>query len=121
MPTRREIGELGEQMAASYLQSRGWHILFRNWRYKKAEIDIIALESEQLVFVEVKTRSTEYFGPPEGFVSPRQAAILLDAAAAFMRTHGYEWEIRFDIIGVTKKQHCCCLKHYRDAFFYQWE
>lgn len=62
-------GKLGEDLAVSYLKSRGYKILERNFKKRYGEIDIIAQEGETLVFVEVKTRFSQEFGPPEEAVS----------------------------------------------------
>jgi len=64
-----EFGKRGEKLAEDHLISKGYKILKKNWRFKRAEIDIIAKDKEGiLVFVEVKTRSYTYYGEPEVFV-----------------------------------------------------
>jgi len=93
-------------------------LITRNWRYKRAEVDIIAKENGILVFIEVKTRESIAFGPVESMVSRRKQRLLIDAAMAYMRSINYDWEIRFDIIaihGVPDKSHE--IVHFRDAFF----
>ena len=57
MYENREIGNLGENIAAKYLESSGYHILDRNFRARQGELDIIAVDNDELVFVEVKTRT----------------------------------------------------------------
>lgn len=71
------LGIEGEDFAVTFLKKLGWQILERNWRNKKAELDIIAKDGEILVFVEVKTRSTNYFGPPEWAVTEKKSVCLL--------------------------------------------
>ncbi len=61
------MGRKGEDLAAEYLSSKGYRILERNWRWSRAEADIIAMDGEVLVFVEVKTRTSDYFGSPDGY------------------------------------------------------
>lgn len=113
-----EIGKIGEELAIAHLCQQGWEILATNWRFKRAEIDIIAMDWNTLVFVEVKTRSTTYFGTPEQFVNAKKKLFLAKAASAYMEEIGHDWEIRFDIISVLlprgKEQE---IKHFKDAFF----
>jgi putative endonuclease len=121
MPTKKETGNQGEQIAVDYLATKGYRILARNWRFSRAEIDIIAMHGDILVFVEVKTRSSTYFGEPEAFVSARQEELLVDAANVYMRQIGHDWEIRFDIIGIVLLEtgHSD-VRHFEDAFFPEW-
>lgn len=111
-------GHWGEELAAAFLQQAGLEILERNWRYKRAEIDLIAREKGILVFVEVKTRAYTAFGRPEEMLNSRKRRLLIDAAMAYMRSIGYEWEIRFDIVAVLGEPGSDPeVTHFRDAFF----
>lgn len=111
-------GQFGEEIACSYLLSLGYQILKKNWRFSKAEVDIIAMDKDILVFVEVKTRSYSYFGKPEEFVSAHKERLYFDAANVFMEKVNYEGELRFDIIGVLIGQdNKPMIDHYEDAFF----
>ncbi len=65
-------GQRGEQAAVMYLYQQGYTILHKNYRYKRAEIDIIALKEMVMVFVEVKTRTSSIFGYPELAVGPKK-------------------------------------------------
>ncbi len=113
------FGKRGEKLAADYLISKGYKILEKNWRFKKAEIDIIAKDNEGiLIFVEVKTRSYTFYGEPEAFVDEKKKNLLLDAASQYMNKVGYEWAIRFDIIGIViDKSENINISHFEDAFF----
>ncbi len=117
MARHHQTGERGERIAADYLTALGWDILERNWRFGRAEVDIIAREGKVLVFVEVKTRSSLRFGPPEAFVSPYKEVLLTDAAGMYMEKIGHDWEIRFDIIAVLLQGDQYRIEHFRDAFF----
>jgi len=113
-----DVGQKGEKQAALYLRSLGYEILENNWRFKKAEIDIIARRDDILVFVEVKTRASEYFGKPEEFISKRQASLIIDAASQYMVQIEHEAEFRFDIISIIMiKGILKSLNHFEDAFF----
>lgn len=109
-------GQYGETLAQNYLQQQGYSILHTNYRYKRAEIDIIAHKSELLVFVEVKTRTTDTFGYPEEAVNSRKEKMLLDAAEAYILAKGWEHEIRFDIVSVTLNTPPTIV-HFEDAFY----
>jgi putative endonuclease len=108
-------GQLGESMAQLYLQEQGYTILAKNYRYKRAEIDIIAQKDYLLIFVEVKTRATDTFGFPEAAVGSRKEKLLLDAAEEFILAQGWEQDIRFDIVSVTLTNPPAIL-HFEDAF-----
>lgn len=112
-----KTGYRGEQAACAYLEALGFRILERNWRYKRAEIDIIAMEGDVLVFLEVKTRSSERYGSPEVFVSKRKQQLLTSAASAFCLQLEYTGEIRFDVVAVIASRKDCHVTLLRDAFF----
>ncbi len=118
MAEHNELGKRGETIALQFLREKQYHILETNWRYKKAELDIIAKEKETLVFVEVKTRSSDFFAPPEAAVTPKKEQLMSAAAIAYMRKTGHEWAIRFDIIAIVIKGiDRCEIQHIEDAFF----
>ncbi len=114
-------GQTGEDLAAGFLENKGLHILHRNWRYRRAEVDIVALDGSTLVLVEVKTRSNNAFGRPEEFVSAKKQRFLAEAASHYMETFGHEWELRFDIVAVLLPDNGePQLEHFEDAFFPGW-
>jgi putative endonuclease len=118
MSIQQKHGAWGEGLAVTLLEQSGLVIVERNWRYKRAEIDIIAREDEILVFVEVKTRAYSAFGLPEEMVDKRKRQLLIDAGMAYMRSIGHEWEIRFDIVSVLGEPGKPTeINHFRDAFF----
>ncbi len=118
MFSSQELGKYGEHIAKKFLQNKGWIILETNWRHSRAEIDLIGKDGEILVFVEVKTRSNDFFGSPEEFVTGKKESLVADASAAYMEKINHEWEFRFDIIAIlfTNPQQYE-LKHIEDAFF----
>ena len=118
-PNNIEFGRRGEKLAVDYLISKGYKILENNWRFKKAEIDIIAKDIDGiLIFVEVKTRSYTFYGEPEVFVDDKKKKLLMDAASQYMKEVDYDWAIRFDIIGIViDKYNNIKISHFEDAFF----
>jgi putative endonuclease len=120
MSANLELGNRGETLAEKYLHETNYQILERNWRFSRAEVDLIAKDGEVLVFVEVKTRSSDFFGKPEESVSPKKEALLKDAAAVYMEQIGHQWEIRFDVISILIKGEGYTIEHFKDAFFCEW-
>lgn len=114
-----ETGKTGEDIAVQFLLQKGWRIAERNWRHGHGEIDIIAWSPEgTLVFVEVKTRSGESFGGPEGAMHFRKRQKLIQTAARYMESIDYEWIIRFDLIAIILRGDTLQeIRHWEDAFF----
>jgi putative endonuclease len=110
-------GKQGEDAAAQYLLLQGYRILEKNWRFEKAEIDLIATIENLLVFIEVKTRNNENFGYPEDAVKPKKQALIAKAADAYIELNHYRGEVRFDIVSVIKNGHSEKIYHISDAFF----
>ncbi|MBW8048982.1 MAG: YraN family protein [Cytophagales bacterium] len=119
-----EFGKKGEDLAVQFLQKNGYEILKRNYRYKRAEIDIIAQKEGLLIFVEVKARKRIDFGYPEEAVNEKKVELIQEAAENFMeespwgRRHepGSGGQIRFDIISVTLEKGVFDILHIEDAF-----
>jgi putative endonuclease len=117
MAQHNETGDLGEELAAQYLSKNGYEIVATNWRYKKAEIDIIAEKDNLIVIVEVKTRSTNQFGDPEVFVTMSKQRLIVKAAHAYIVENDIEKEARFDIISVLLKGSAHEINHIEEAFY----
>ncbi len=102
MTNRRTLGTKYEDMAISYLESNGYEIIDRNFSCKMGEIDIIALDSGYLVFVEVKYRSDSRFGSPLEAVDYRKQEKIRRSAMYYISTlHGTSYQkIRFDVVGI---------------------
>ncbi|MBQ9757940.1 MAG: YraN family protein [Clostridia bacterium] len=96
----KTTGRLGEDVAAAYLKKQGYKILAQNYRCKAGEIDIIAKDGEDLVFVEVKTRSSEQFGTPAEAVTYYKKRSFVNSAKWYMAQNPTELNIRFDIVEV---------------------
>ena len=111
------IGIVGESLAKSYLEKKGYKILARNWRFKKYEIDIIAQKDNLMVFVEVKTRKNSNFGEPQIFVSKQKQAFIIKAAHHYLETNEIILESRFDIISIVYQEQTHQLEHLEGAFY----
>jgi putative endonuclease len=112
-----KIGPRGEAIAVRFLESKGYQILERNYRYKQAEVDIMACNEQFLVIVEVKSRSSLWFGAPEAAINAQKIEQLCLAAGYYQELHDIRKEIRFDVITVHfPKEKTARLRHIPDAF-----
>jgi len=101
MAAKDALGRRGEQLAASYLEGRGYTLIDRNWRCPQGEIDIVARDAGELVFVEVKTRSSVAFGHPLEAITAVKLARLRRLAAAWCDAHpGPHDSVRIDGLAV---------------------
>jgi|APIni6443716594_1056825.scaffolds.fasta_scaffold510472_2 putative endonuclease len=100
----RNVGAWGENLAAGYLVAKGYEILARNARTSAGEIDLIARKGALLSFVEVKTRRSSSFGPPEEAITPAKQQRMSDAAELWLEAHpeeNGEWQL--DVIAVWQR------------------
>jgi putative endonuclease len=116
MAEHNETGHRGEEIALEFLKNQGFVIQEINWKNRHEEIDIIALEGQELVIVEVKTRSGLQFGRPEESVSFRKQKNLVNAAEEYIRRKSSDLETRFDIISVLLRGESTEIRHIRRAF-----
>ncbi len=93
-------GKKGEELAVNYLIALGFEILHRNWRHKRAEIDIIAGKDGVVHIIEVKTRTTLEFGYPEESVGYRKLKMLTAAGAAFLYKNPGWKLIQYDVLSI---------------------
>jgi putative endonuclease len=101
--TRAEIGALGEQLAVDHLTSLGLRVLTRNWRCRYGELDVIAVDvtARTVVFVEVKTRTSDQFGGVQEAVTPNKVRRLRRLAGLWLAGQNHSWaRVRIDVIGV---------------------
>lgn len=102
--SRAEIGALGEGLAVEHLRGLGLQIVERNWRCRYGELDVVAADeaARVLVFVEVKTRTTEQFGGALAAVTPTKLRRLRRLAGLWLAAHDCSWEqVRIDVVAVT--------------------
>lgn len=113
------LGRRGEDLAHRYLRSAGMTILARNYRPGSgdAEVDIVARDNDVVVFVEVKSRTSEEFGSPDRAIDLEKQKHIVRAARAYATRAGLEWnQVRFDTVSIvfTKPP---SIVHQQDAFF----
>lgn len=117
MAKHNKLGFDGEDIAVDYLLSKGYVIHERNWRYGRLEIDIIASDLYFLVFIEVKSRSSNYWGNPEEAVSKAKIKRIIEATDFYLQNQEKEYNTRFDVISILLKDNKVDIVHIEDAFF----
>ncbi|WP_242203475.1 YraN family protein [Aestuariivivens insulae] len=118
MAQHNQLGKKGEQLAVDLLLKKGYDILECNYRFDKAEVDIIAQHGDTLAVVEVKTRSTSDFGNPQDFVKPKQIKNLVKAVDEYITVNKLDLEVRFDIIAIIKNGKSFNVEHLENAFYH---
>lgn len=115
--TTKQIGDEGEELAAAYLESKGYTIVDRNYFFERAEVDIVAYDENCIVFVEVKLRSRTAFGAPEEFVTDEKAENIFKAAEAWIYERKMDgWPVRFDVIAIVQnKNEAPDISHFENA------
>lgn len=119
MAEHNDLGKWGEDVAVSFLEKKGYRICDRDWKVGKRDLDIVAMteDGQQLVFVEVKTRQSADMQEPEQAVDSRKMRNLAFAANAYVKSHDWSLQIRFDIISVIgKMKNEEQVEHWIDAF-----
>lgn len=105
MAVHLELGKKGEDLAVEYLCDRGYHILFRNWKYGRFEIDIIAIKEDMLHFVEVKLRSRAIHGDPEQNITRSKIKSLLRGIEGFLSQNTKYRDFRLDVLSITLNEY----------------
>nr|WP_288330178.1 YraN family protein [uncultured Prevotella sp.] len=119
MAEHNELGKWGEELAAKYLEQKGYVIRDRDWRQGKLDLDIVAVadDGETVVFVEVKARKTNAFGQPEQAVDAKKIKRLARAADSYVKSLGVSAPLRFDIVSIIGDQEeAQTIEHIVDAF-----
>ena len=106
MSSRTRLGQWGERQARLYLEAEGYGIVAANFRCRAGEMDIVAIEGDELVFVEVKTRRGNAYGPAEESISPVRAERLVAVAEEFLQSrHAFPYDSetpwRIDLVCVN--------------------
>lgn len=116
MAQHNNFGKKGEALAVELLKQNGCKILAINWRFQRFEIDIVAETSDEIIFVEVKSRGTSYFGNPEEFISRGQQKRIIEAAHQYIEQFDIDKEARFDVISVLRENGQLIAEHIDNAF-----
>ena len=116
MAKHNKLGKEGELIAFMILQKDGFSVLETNWRFQKAEIDVIAKKDGFLVFIEVKTRSSKKFGKAEEAIDKKKIALYKDAAEGYLEQYPTEAEIRFDVLSIIIGKDGTQIEHIPNAF-----
>ncbi|MFP3832535.1 YraN family protein [Chryseobacterium sp. SIMBA_028] len=117
MADHNDFGKIAEDMAADYLQKNGYKVIARNFRFQKAEIDIIAEKNDLIIIVEVKARSTDAFMLPQEAVTKTKMKSIVTAANHYLEESEKQNEVRFDIISVLPDENKkLMIDHIPDAF-----
>ena len=117
MRSTTQIGKDGEKIALDYFLKNGSTILEQNWRFGRHEIDIIIRKDDCIIFVEVKTRRSDYLIEPVLTVSTKQQDRIIKAANKYIQLYKLDYEFRFDIISIVRSRRSFKLKHFKDAFY----
>ena len=107
---------MGEQMTARYLTDKGYVILEHNYRRGHLEIDLIALDGDELVIVEVKSRANDTLLQPEVAVDHKKRLALIRLANEYVKSHNRKENVRFDIVSIVSNPEGAEIKHLKNAY-----
>jgi putative endonuclease len=111
------LGQKGEDLAADHLRKKGYNILHRNWKSGKRELDIVAENSDFIVFVEVRTRTDDFLLHPRHTVTSEKQRSMIYAAEGYIQRYNINKESRFDIVTVISDGKSDEIEHIEDAFY----
>lgn len=118
---KKELGKRGEEIALRFLKKQGYRIVTTNYICKMGEMDIIAQEKDTLAFVEVKTRTSTTFGPPQLAVNPAKQMQISKVALNFLKEKNLEdIKARFDVVAILLGPKGEQIELIKDAFELQW-
>lgn len=113
----RSTGTRGEALALAYLQAKGYRLIERNYRFERGEIDLVMDDGLDLVFVEVKARTSDAFGHPEDAVTPAKRNQLRRVAEGYLLERGVEGRsCRFDVVAIRWQKDEPVITHMDNAF-----
>ncbi len=115
--TKKELGDFGERLARDYLKRQNYKIVEQNFRIRLGEIDIIAKKRDEIVFIEVKTRTSDKYGQPQEAVDFFKQERLIDAIYHYIDRHKIKEDFRVDVIGIAVdlRKRIARLKHFKNA------
>ncbi|OGS22481.1 MAG: YraN family protein [Elusimicrobia bacterium RIFOXYA2_FULL_39_19] len=105
MEKRKEFGNIGEQKAAEYLLKNGYKILENNFKTRYGEVDIIAEDKKDVVFIEVKNRSSMNYGLPQEAIDRRKQLKIAKTALMYLKSKNLiNKNMRFDVVAITNEK-----------------
>jgi putative endonuclease len=117
MQNTHSKGESGERVAEKFLTEKGFRLIERNYRYERGEIDLIFDDHGILVFIEVKTRSSDAYGEPEDSITPRKRKKIRKVAEAYLwKKNIKDTECRFDVGAIKRYGPKETINYYENAF-----
>jgi putative endonuclease len=111
-----KLGKDGELIAFMVLQRDGFTILETNWRFQKAELDIIAQKDGFLIFIEVKTRSSKKYGTLSDAIDKKKISLYKGAVEGYLEQYPSELEVRFDVVNIIIGKDETEIEHIPNAF-----
>ena len=117
MAESHDLGKKGEDLAVDHLKKTGFKILFRNWKWGKHEVDIIAENKDLVIFVEVKTRTEDFLMHPLTAVTREKQKSIVYAADGYLQKFRVDKESRFDVITIIKSDENYKIDHIDGAFY----
>ncbi len=118
---KKELGRRGEEVASRFLKKKGYRIIEKNYACKMGEMDIIAKEKDALVFIEVKTRTSREFGPPQLAVNTRKQRQLSKVALNYLNEKRLrDVKARFDVVAIVFEGGKEEIELIQDAFDLNW-
>jgi putative endonuclease len=117
MAESHNLGQKGEELAEEHLKKTGYKILFRNWKWGRNEIDIIAENQDFIIFIEVKTRNDDFQMHPLTAVNKEKQRSIIRAANGYLQKFNVDKEGRFDIVTVIKTIDSYQIDHIEGAFY----
>ncbi len=118
MGKHNEFGAEGERIAAEYLEGKGYRIVCKNYRYLKAELDILARKDNMLAVVEVRARSNDQIISIAETITKRKIELLVLGADHFVTENDLDLEVRFDVITILKNKRIFRIDHIENAFYH---
>ncbi len=116
MAKHLRLGKKAEYLATDYLRKQGYYIRDKNYRSGQAEVDIVAQKSQRLYFIEIKSKHSMSYGPPEEQIGKGKIRRYHNAAESFQLEEKWHGEIQFDTISITFFPQAVKIEHFEDAF-----
>ena len=111
------LGREGEDIAAKYLEQKGYAVLDRDWHCGHKDLDLVVIKDNTIVFVEVKTRTGNEWGDPQDFITDRKIRRIVNSADAYLRFNQIDMDVRFDVISIVAEGGEFKVEHIEQAFF----